>query len=374
MMSQRKIKGQTAFAQLESDLRRMILTGELAGNSAIPTEVELCKNYDISRNTVRKALTNLVTEGLLHKTQGRGTFVVPQEERHSPRSGGPVIAAIVPTFAAYPEEFSMYDRNLVAGFLEYNLMENTDISLRNHRNVNFDNLLSEYYKGTINGIIWERPYKKYYPIIEKLREANVPQITISRSIPGIPSVFFDGEASITETVDFLASIGHKDIFFADIDANYPIFKKRDMAFVDALRKNKVQNPEEKLLLMKWEERLDYQDFNQKMDRGFNGTAIIVGNYFVDSTFAWAEKKGLRIPEELTVISLSSFNAEELLSHPSISAIIEPRREIGIKAMELCHKLIDKENVSLLPEKVKGELLLRKTCRPPRYLAQILANT
>jgi len=367
-----KINGQTAFAQLEKDLRGMIFSGELSGNSAIPTEVELCRSYDISRNTARKALANLVNEGLLQKIQGRGTFVVPLEDRKSKLLSPPVIAAFIPTYNS-TDSFSMYDRNLVSGFLEYKLMKNIDIDLRGFSGINLDKIIDEFYKGKISGIIWERPYKQHYSVIEKLRDCNVPQVTISRSIPGIPSLFFDGETCIKETVDFLVSIGHKDIFFTEIDANYPIFKKRDMAFIDALQGNNISNPEDKLLLMKWNERVDYKDFYQKMDKYFTGTAIIAGSYFIESLFAWTEKKGIRIPEELTLIALSSSGATELVDHPSISAIIEPRREIGVKAMQICDKLINGENVSLLPEKVNGELLIRKTCRPPRYLANMLTE-
>lgn len=41
----------------------------------IPTEEELCRKYDVSKITVRQAITNLVSDGYLMKVQGRGTFV-----------------------------------------------------------------------------------------------------------------------------------------------------------------------------------------------------------------------------------------------------------------------------------------------------------
>jgi DNA-binding LacI/PurR family transcriptional regulator len=371
MMSQ-KIKDQTAFAQLENDLREMILSGKLQDNTAIPTEAKLSKNYGISRNTARKALANLVAEGLLQKTQGRGTFVVPIEERKPVTLDTPTIAAIIPYFD-FSKSLSTYDRNLVSGFLEYNLQHNTKIDILNFSTINSDKILKNFYKGTINGIIWERPCTEHFHIIEELRDSNVPQITISRSIPGVPSIFFDGETSIQETVNFLVSIGHRNISFIDFDLDYPIFKKRNIAFIDTLRKNKISNPENKLLLMKWKENLSFKDFEQKMGRNVNSTVIIVASCFVNIAFAWAEERGIRIPEDLTLISLSCLNAEELKVHPSISAIIEPRKEIGTKAMELCHKLINRKEVSLFPVKINGELLIRKTCSPPRYLAKILAE-
>src|SRR5262245_60086653 len=48
---------------------------ELAPDTAIPSERELMATYDVSRATVRKAIDGLVTDGLLQRVHGRGTFV-----------------------------------------------------------------------------------------------------------------------------------------------------------------------------------------------------------------------------------------------------------------------------------------------------------
>jgi GntR family transcriptional regulator len=52
------------------DIVRHSQTGD-----AIPTESDICERYDISRPTVRQAVSALETEGYLERRKGKGTFV-----------------------------------------------------------------------------------------------------------------------------------------------------------------------------------------------------------------------------------------------------------------------------------------------------------
>lgn len=63
------------YQQLMEAIQNQILKGELKENDRIPTEIELSKQYDVSRITVRKAVELLVDEEILIKRQGIGTFV-----------------------------------------------------------------------------------------------------------------------------------------------------------------------------------------------------------------------------------------------------------------------------------------------------------
>lgn len=53
----------------------LTLIDDLPPGAAVPTERELAEQFDTSRTTVRQAIAELVVEGRLERTQGRGTFV-----------------------------------------------------------------------------------------------------------------------------------------------------------------------------------------------------------------------------------------------------------------------------------------------------------
>lgn len=63
------------YRRIADDLRQQIESGTLAAGSQLPTEPELRKRYDASRNTVRDAVKWLITRGLVETRPGQGTFV-----------------------------------------------------------------------------------------------------------------------------------------------------------------------------------------------------------------------------------------------------------------------------------------------------------
>lgn len=63
------------YRQIADDLRDQIGSGRLREGMQVPTEDQLMESYLASRNTVRAALQELTTRGLVYKLHGKGTFV-----------------------------------------------------------------------------------------------------------------------------------------------------------------------------------------------------------------------------------------------------------------------------------------------------------
>jgi GntR family transcriptional regulator len=69
------------YRQLQRVLREAIQNRVLSPDDALPAEREFADEMGVSRITVRKALDGLVTEGLLTRRQGAGTFVASRVEK-----------------------------------------------------------------------------------------------------------------------------------------------------------------------------------------------------------------------------------------------------------------------------------------------------
>lgn len=63
------------YIQIEEELKQRIYLGEYEVGSPIPSERDLSNSFEVSRMTVRQAITNLVSSGMLYREKGRGTYV-----------------------------------------------------------------------------------------------------------------------------------------------------------------------------------------------------------------------------------------------------------------------------------------------------------
>jgi GntR family transcriptional regulator len=70
-----KDKGIPLYYQVETVLRNKIFSGELPPAFTLPSEDALAQEYQVSRITIRQALSLLEKDGLVIRKRGKGTFV-----------------------------------------------------------------------------------------------------------------------------------------------------------------------------------------------------------------------------------------------------------------------------------------------------------
>ncbi len=67
------------YFQIKQTIKGWILSKEFARGEKIPSENELSEKFQVSRITVRQAISQLVQEGFLSTRRGEGTFVTEDE-------------------------------------------------------------------------------------------------------------------------------------------------------------------------------------------------------------------------------------------------------------------------------------------------------
>src|SRR5262249_31609096 len=75
------------YRALARQLRAEILSNHYPDGTRLPTEAELAQRYRLSRQTVRRAFQDLVSEGMVYRVPGRGTFAAARGGRYLPHFG-----------------------------------------------------------------------------------------------------------------------------------------------------------------------------------------------------------------------------------------------------------------------------------------------
>ncbi|GAA5082356.1 DNA-binding GntR family transcriptional regulator [Thermocatellispora tengchongensis] len=74
------LTGWRIFTQIADRLRERIALGEYPPGAVLPSEVALCREFHVARNTVRRALAVLEGEGLIVTVPAKGRVVVSGSE------------------------------------------------------------------------------------------------------------------------------------------------------------------------------------------------------------------------------------------------------------------------------------------------------
>src|SRR5690242_15461465 len=156
------------YRKIVDQLRHTIESGALKPGMQIPTEDQLMMQHHASRNTVRGALKELTTRGLVYTLHGRGTFV---SER---------VAPIVITLTSDPEtgrgggEGLVYTAEVAASGRKPE-MRNLEVGIRRADSViarslcipEGDTVIFRHENRYVDGLRWSRQTSYYPRTLEK---------------------------------------------------------------------------------------------------------------------------------------------------------------------------------------------------------------
>ena len=74
----REQRAKPLYQMVVESILDQVGSGELQADERLPSESELCRIYSVGRNTIRRAISELVNDGVLRTVPGVGTFVVDQ--------------------------------------------------------------------------------------------------------------------------------------------------------------------------------------------------------------------------------------------------------------------------------------------------------
>jgi GntR family transcriptional regulator of arabinose operon len=350
------------YQKLKEYLKKTIIDSGLKSGDRIPSENILSAKFNISRHTVRKALGELVNEGWLITTQGKGTFVRNTKTNNNNERR---IIGVMTTYLSdyiFPSIIRGIDQILAGN--GYNIVlcctnnrfDTESICLQNLLNQNINGLIVETTKSAL-----PNPNLDLYL---RFQQRNIPVLFMHGSYKGFDaaSVFEDDVEAGYIAAKHLIELNHTKIGC--------IFKIDDIqgharyeGFIKAHREYNLTVSDNNTI---WFDTADMEykvKENGPVEELFNEcTAIVCYNDQVAlRVIDIIRAKNIPVPDRL---SLVSFDDSDLATASEIkmTTVAHPKEKLGTEAAKIMLRMLSDPglNVSV---RIKPELVIRASTVP-----------
>jgi DNA-binding LacI/PurR family transcriptional regulator len=299
------------------------------------TELELCKEFNVSRMTANKVIKSLESEGLLKRIQGSGTYVDKPEGNKSIKFLLPCQEYVVYD-CTYPLRLVLYGAQKEAE-KQGRVLEGIWVSPSNSPD---DIALSQFddFDSESKVVVYSRWFQKTFDILKKRKcktaLLNTQDLDNGMRVPEDWSLLsIDIPGSAARAVDYLSDNSRKNIAVVHSfkENNHPIKKTIEKALKRNKRKTdyffQCETPDSL-------ERVATRLLEPKNKKNID-SILIVDNGYAGSFMRLLTSKGVKVPDEMSILTLG--DSEWLLNQP-ISAMGIPYVKIGREAVKsLCEE-------------------------------------
>ena len=352
--------------QLEAD----IASGKFAAGVRLPSEVQLVKQFTVSRPTIGRALRDLEAKGLIERRAGSGTYVRSTTAQAAPsRIFGLLVPGLGTTeiFQIICGEIASLARVQNYGLLwggSTNPNEDKDASLE-HAEV----LCKQFIARKISGVFFapaeltpgqEQANRR---LAESLREAGIAVVLLDRDLMDFPKrsdfdlVCLDNMASGYMVAEHLIKLGCKRLFFVARPMSASTVEARIAGFREALVRHRIE-PDPG-----WIRIGDPSDlkFVRSLVAGKQADAFICAN---DNTAALLmrsiEACGFRAPKDFRVAGFDDVKYATLVS-PPLTTIHQPCRDLATIAFRTMLERLAEPALPARSILLPPHLVVRESC-------------
>lgn len=205
---------------------------------------------------------------------------------------------------------------------------------------------------------------KDYAIFENVRQRGVPLTFMDRvpDLEGFSTVVTDDRGGGFAATEQAINIGYRKIAHLAGYQHINIGKQRYLGFVDAMKQYGIPIRPEWVIYGGFSENDGYKGFGEMYRSGKMPELIFASTFPVAlGVYKAAGELGLKIPDDIDIISFGSSGLNQFLS-PPMSYVDQLTVELGQKALELTLENIRQPD-QFVPRHVKlpTKLVLCKTC-------------
>lgn len=353
-----KVKANPKYQQLRDILKEEINKGKLRPGDQISPEEKIAERHGVSLGTVRQAMAELVNESLIYKEQGRGTFVA-KKKREKTFTIGLLLTDIGNPF------FSQIARSIQekAHLLKYSVIYYNTNDQFSREAQSIEMLIERRVDGVILVPVLKNGEEK---LIGRLKENSIPFVYLDRYLnePASDYIIIDNLSGVRQGMEYLISLGHKRIGCISAQPFTKVLEERVKAYKNIVRESNLAVGDSLVQISNSsDDKGGYDAANKLLSIKNRPTAIFTTNDIIAiGAHEAAKNKGIRIPEELSLVGFDDIEASSYLEVP-LTTISQPINKMGEMAVQVLVGKNEKKHSEKLQEIVlEPKLIIRRSCR------------
>ena len=201
-------------------------------------------------------------------------------------------------------------------------------------------LWSEVIASSVEGILFmnDEMTKEIYQMIDYTPVPVVFVNALSKK-DTIGSVCVDYEECAFDITNKMLEKGHKNIIFVGTEHKYTLNEMKQKGYVRAMTEAGL---EPKLFYSSGDIAKNEKYFSELLDNDIPEVALVVRDSMAISLMNVAQKRGIKVPDQLQVIGFQN-TRYALLSNPKLTCAEIPIYDMGSNAMSYLTKLMKEEN-------------------------------
>lgn len=347
-----------------------IASGKYASSGRLPSELQLVKQFKVSRPTVARALRDLTAEGVIERKAGSGSYV---RDKSSVPSITRQIGLLIPGLGT-TEIFEIICGELASlgRRSEYSLLWGGS----SHPRLDQDGsrghareICEQFIDRKVTGVFFA-PFELTIgkdeinrDISDRFSEAGIPVVLLDRDLAPFPQsghfdvIGLDNVAGGYLIAEHLIKLGCQRIAFVTRPLSAPTVERRIAGTREAIASHKIE------VYPDWIQIGDPQDekFVCSLMAGKRWDAFICANDLTAAQLIRTiEKNRFKVPQDVRVVGFDDAKYATLVSVP-LTTIQQPCREIAIVAFQTMLSRISEPTLPARKILLPPRLVVRESC-------------
>ena len=343
--------GRPLYQTVRDAIRAAIDAGMYAPGEQIPSTKDLSEQLSVSLVTAHRALQELVSAGVLHRAQGRGTFVHPQ---YHEQKSAPVETRVGLVLHRDASVGDFYHGQIFEGVRQAAHEHAVDLMLLRFGDDGRD-------RGC-TGYLFVNPLPRELETFMASAGGQRPVVVVGAQseVKRIAWIDVDNVDLAHQAVNHLRGLGHTRLGYVGGDDTISNSRDRWLGFRDACRTLGVKLTTAHVVRSPGWQLADAErePLVEMLRSPSRPTAIFAGGYyFALDVYAAAASAGLNVPADLSVVGVDDPISAGHLS-PPLTTLRQPLVELGHAALTALFGAMGSTSAKIPSRQLNGELVVR----------------